>query len=86
MTIQLTPHAEEVLRDLLARQPSRRPEELVEQALNAIADRSFSKRGLNTLSDEEFEAWLDEMATYSDQIPPMPGETFSREMIYRDHD
>ena len=86
MTIHLTPHAEQILRDLLAQQPGRKPEELIEQALSAIANGSFSKRGLNTLSEEEFEAWLDAMAAYSDQIPSMPGETFSREMIYRDHD
>ena len=35
---------------------------------------------------EETRAWLDELAQFSDEIPPMPGETFSREMIYQDHD
>ncbi len=86
MTVHLTPHAEKILCELLAQQPERSSEELVEQALNAIADRACPKRGLNALSDEDFEAWLDAMAFYSDQIPPMPGETFSREMIYKDHD
>jgi hypothetical protein len=37
-------------------------------------------------SPEEVRAWLDRIAKYSDRIPDMPGETFSREMIYRDHD
>ena len=36
-------------------------------------------------SREEVRAWLDRIAEYSDKIPDMPGETFSREMIYRDH-
>jgi hypothetical protein len=36
-------------------------------------------------SPEETEAWLDRLARFSDKIPPMPGETFSREMIYQDH-
>jgi hypothetical protein len=31
-------------------------------------------------------AWIDSLAEFSDQIPPMSGETFSRGMIYRDHD
>jgi hypothetical protein len=34
----------------------------------------------------EFAAALDAMAQYSKKIPVMPGETFSREMIYQDHD
>lgn len=35
---------------------------------------------------EEVRAWLDELAQFSSQVPSMPGETFSREMIYQDHD
>ena len=35
---------------------------------------------------EEIRAWLAKLAQFSDKIPPMPGETFSREMIYQDHD
>lgn len=35
---------------------------------------------------EEIQAWLDELAQFSDEIPAMPGETFTRAMIYPDHD
>ncbi|MCX6618588.1 MAG: hypothetical protein NTZ98_21140 [Acidobacteria bacterium] len=84
MTIHLTPQAEQVLRELMARQPDRRPEELVEAALNSIARQPAPKRGLHGLSEEDFETWFEAMAAYSDRIPPMAGETFSREMIYRD--
>ncbi len=35
---------------------------------------------------EETRAWLDELAQFSDKIPPMPGETFSRQMIYQEHE
>ncbi|MGA8026937.1 MAG: hypothetical protein WB992_07305 [Bryobacteraceae bacterium] len=38
------------------------------------------------MSRQEFGAALDAIAQYSDRIPDMPGETFSREMIYQDHD
>lgn len=86
MTIDLTPGAEHILRELLARQPERRPEEIVELGLNAIANQMPHKSGFNSLTDQEFEAWLDGLAAYSDQIPPMPGEIFSREMIYRDQE
>jgi len=37
-------------------------------------------------SPKEIRAWLDSMAEFSDQIPPTPGETFPRDMIYQDHD
>ena len=37
-------------------------------------------------SPGEIRAWLDELAQFSDEIPPMPNETFSREMIYENHD
>lgn len=38
------------------------------------------------LSRQEFRDALDGMAEFSDKIPPLPGETFSREMICQDHD
>ena len=34
----------------------------------------------------EIGEWLDSMAEFSDQIPELPGETFSRSMLYQDHD
>ena len=34
---------------------------------------------------EEFRAWLDSVAQFSNKIPPLP-ETVSREWIYQDHD
>ena len=37
-------------------------------------------------SPVQIRAWLDSLAEFSDQIPAMPGETFSRSMIYHDHD
>jgi predicted transcriptional regulator len=36
---------------------------------------------------EEIRAWLDRIAQFSDQMPEhIIDETFSREMIYQDHD
>jgi len=37
-------------------------------------------------SIEEFEKSLDRIAQFSDKIPALPDEAFSRESIYRDHD
>jgi hypothetical protein len=42
--------------------------------------------GRRPKTGEEITAWLDSLAQFSDKIPPMPGETFSREWIYQDHD
>ena len=35
---------------------------------------------------EELEAFFEEFAQFSDQIPDLTGKTFDREMIYQDHD
>jgi len=35
---------------------------------------------------EEFEKSLDRIAQFSDKIPALPDEAFSRESMYRDHD
>jgi post-segregation antitoxin (ccd killing protein) len=55
---------------------------LVQQAVPQTLERDRQRRW----TPEETRAWLDELAQFSDEIPPMPGETFSREMIYQDHD
>jgi len=34
---------------------------------------------------EQVRAWLDALAQFSDEIPPLP-ETISREWLYQDHD
>jgi len=36
-------------------------------------------------SPEEIRAWLDSLAQFSEQIPPLP-DRISREWIYQDHD
>ena len=37
-------------------------------------------------SPMQIRAWLDSLAEFSDQIPALPGETFSPSMIYHDPD
>ena len=41
---------------------------------------------LSPQESEEIRAWLDSLTEFSGQIPTLPGETFSRGMIYQDHD
>ena len=53
-----------------------------------IAEQIATARGsaMDKLSLEEFEASLDELPRYSDKIPVLPAEAFSRESLYQDHD
>jgi hypothetical protein len=37
-------------------------------------------------SSEEVRAWLDSLAQFSDKIPQLPEEAFSRESFYQDRD
>jgi hypothetical protein len=87
MNITLTPRGEELLRTALDRHPDRSPADIVEQAL---ADRLAREQALSPADrrrkGEEIRAWLDELAQFSDKIPPIPGETFTRDMIYQNHD
>ena len=88
MNVRLTPRGEHLVRQYLARGRYHSPEEVIEHALDTLVQADVPtepalapKQG----SAEAFEAFLDALAEYSDQIPPMPGETFSRGMIYQDH-
>ncbi len=86
MQVTLTPHGEELLRTALARHPEESPAEILEHALAERVERETAAAAKRNLTREEFDAWLDQFTAYSDKIPSMPGETFSREMIYQGHD
>jgi hypothetical protein len=88
MEITLTPNGEGLLRAALARHPGQSPTEIVEEALAERVGRetAVEPSQANGLNPEEFDHWLDAFTQFSDKIPPMPGETFSREMIYQDQD
>ena len=85
MQVTLNPHAAELLRAEQIRHPELSAAEIIEAALSAKLDLGPPPASpLRTR--EEIRAWLDELAANSEKIPAMPGETFSREMIYQDHD
>jgi hypothetical protein len=62
------------------------PVEAFVQSLVKEAALPTSEMARRKMTDQEIQAWLAELTQFSDKIPPMPGETFSREMIYQDHD
>ncbi len=87
MQVTLTPHGEELLRTALARHPEKSPAEILEHALAERVERETAAApAKRKLTRKEFHIWLDQFTAYSDKIPSMPGETFSREMIYQGHD
>ena len=88
MNVKLTPNSEHLLHEYLTRGLYQSPEEVIEHALQVLVQQE-ARVGLHPSSPERtperFAAFLDALAAYSDRIPPKPGETFSREMIYQDH-
>ena len=88
MNIRLTPQSEQILREQMTHGNFRSAEEVIERALQALAEQKAAGAPLLSPPDqspEQFEAFLDALAAYSDETPPLPGETFSREMIYQSH-
>ncbi len=74
------------------------PDELAEQAkarglsleslVQEILSQLLGARPVETRqarTAEEIRTWLDSLAQFSDQIPPLP-DALSREWIYQDHD
>jgi hypothetical protein len=81
MNINLTPHSEELLKRHLQLGQFHSQEEVIERALETLADR-INGEGTGAparpkRTREEFHVWLDQFAAYSDRIPPLGGETFS---------
>ena len=82
LTIELPPDVEARLTE----QAEARGLDVATWAAHVLASATPPEGPVKPRTGEEARAWLDELARFSDQIPAMPGETFSREMIYQDHD
>ena len=54
---------------------------VIERAVSALGSAGDALR-----TREEISAWLDSLAQFSDKIPFIASETFSREWLYQDHD
>jgi post-segregation antitoxin (ccd killing protein) len=67
-----------------ARARGLQPEAYAEEILARQIDTRSAVTG-QARTPEEFHAWIDSVAQFSDKIPPLP-ETISREWIYQDHD
>ncbi|HUA63135.1 MAG TPA: hypothetical protein VML19_30555 [Verrucomicrobiae bacterium] len=85
MNLILSPHGAELLKAVHDRHPEMSEAAIVEEALAERLGRERGSAPPRPSTPDEIRAWLDELAALSDKIPPRPGETFSREMIYQDH-
>ena len=83
MNIRLTPHSKELLEQQMAQGQFHSPEEVIERALETLAERL---KQYPTMNLAEFEAILDALAEGSEQLPILPPEATTRAGIYRDHD
>jgi len=82
MHIQLNPHSEDLLRKQLSRGEFHSAEEVIERALETLAERAPRRAAIEAA---EFEATLDALAEGSDKLPVLPPEATSRAGIYSDH-
>ena len=62
------------------------PETYVEKWIAEQTSALEASRPKRELTSEDFDASLDALARYSDKIPSLPIQSFSRESFYEDHD
>ena len=82
ITINIKPEVEAEL----ARQAEVRGMDVPEYATTLLEAAAHAPRVEMSRSLEEFEKTLDRIAQFSDKIPILPDEAFSRESLYQDHD
>jgi hypothetical protein len=70
----------------LGRQAAAHGVDLDDYAANLLAEAAQVGAGSKKLSLEQLDKALEEIAQFSDKIPSLPDEAFSRESLYRDHD
>ena len=55
-------------------------------AASLLEEAAHVPSGSKTISQSELDNTLQELAQFSQKIPSLPDEAFSRESLYRDHD
>lgn len=82
MNIRLNPHSEQLLKDQLAQGRYQSAEEVIERALETLAEREQRHLSMDLA---EFDAALDALSEGSENLPVLPPEATNRAGIYRDH-
>ena len=84
LTLEISPEMEREL----AREAEIRSIAVPALAARLLEDVMVYRRAATSTSRSplQIRAWIDSLAEFSNRIPAMQGETFSREMLYQDHD
>ena len=84
LTLEISPEMEREL----AREAEIRGIAVAALAARLLEDVMVYRRAATSTSRSplQIRAWIDSLAEFSNRIPAMQGETFSREMLYQDHD
>lgn len=86
MTVTLTPQAEQIVRNVLTKRPEQSPEQIIEQALLSFEPEQATSPTYRQRTPEQFRNWLEQLRKNAVAVPHLRNETYSREMIYQDHD
>ena len=70
----------------LSRQAAAHGVDIGSYAASLLEKAAHIPAGSNRLSQSQLDATLKELARFSQKIPLLPDEAFSRESLYRDHD
>jgi hypothetical protein len=70
----------------LGRQAAAHGVDLGAFAASLLEEAAHAPSGSKTLNQDQLDNTLQELAQFSDRIPVLPDEAFSREGLYRDHD
>jgi hypothetical protein len=70
----------------LGRQAAAQGIDLGDYAANLLEEAAHLAAESKRLSQEQLDKTIKELAQFSNRIPSLPDEAFSRENLYRDHD
>jgi hypothetical protein len=82
MLIEIKPEVEAEL----SRQAAAHGVDVSAYAASLLEEAAHIPAGAKTLSTSSLDATLRELAQFSQKIPLLPDEAFSRESLYQDHD
>jgi hypothetical protein len=82
ITVDITPEVQAEL----ARQAAIHGRAIEAYAASLLEEAVHLPDGADRLTKDRLESTLREMAQFSDKVPSLPDEAFTRESLYRDHD
>jgi hypothetical protein len=84
--VQITVDINPEVQAALSRQAAAQGVDIGAYAANLLEEAAQAPAASKTLSPQQLEKTLRELAQFSHRIPLLPDNAFSRESLYRDHD